>query len=62
MGRKNLEEQEGSLDQLPTINPTTNHFENENNGDDIGIERGKSEQKSNVNRISKKYNAHRSTL
>jgi len=32
MGRKNLEEQEGSPDPMPTMNPTTNHLKNENNG------------------------------
>jgi len=32
MGRKNLAEQEESPDPMPTINPTTNHLENENNG------------------------------
>jgi len=30
---------------MPTINPTTNHLENENNTDDISIEGGKAEQK-----------------
>jgi len=32
MGRKKLEEQEGSQDPIPTVNPTTSHLENKNNG------------------------------
>jgi len=43
--KKNLEEQEGSPDPMPTINPATNHLENENNGWRRSIEGGKAEQK-----------------
>jgi len=47
---------------LPTINPTTNHLENKKNTEDISIEGDKAEQKTNINRISKKYNVPRSTM
>jgi len=46
---------------MPTINPTTNHLENKNNGDtdDISIEGGKAEQKTqhqqNIERVQHTY-------
>jgi len=59
---KYLEEQEGSPDPMPTINPTTNHLKNENNERRPALKEAKQNKKPNINRISKKYNVPRSTL
>jgi len=64
MGRKNLEEQDGSPYPMPTINQTTNHLENETMETQMtsALKEAKQSKKPNINKISKKYNIPRSTL
>jgi len=48
---------------MPTINPITNHLENENNAQmTSALKQAKQSKKPNINRISKKYNVPRSTF
>jgi len=62
MGRKNFRRARRKpmyADPMPTINPKTNHLENENNA---ALKQAKQSKKPNINRISKKYNIPTSTL